>query len=682
MLWLQLKKNGLYHTLDLSEDVSIPYEIPCDLLSLEFQEVERTYPFELPASPANEVFFGPISSLSRSEYFFQEYEAILGYGPNVLKKGYFKLSDPSEVYQGFLKGPESALSKVKDSLLGDLLPGVMIRVFYREKYLDRHDERGPVVFPTLLFPNFYGKKGSGEDTEPIPNFEEPMDDVGFFNYFQYLPAKYYGRNVLPTPRLLFVLEEVLRAVGFEPQFNFRIKDLYQVLLLCHGAADNPFKVYAEPAADDRFYQDIFFSETLPHITVSDFFRSLRINFGMKFTYRPNGVCEVDLIRDLVKSRKYLDITKYVVPGWKRQEYKADLRFSFAQKEAASQESAQELARMVEGQPVLFLENLPIPGVDLKDQYRLVLTENRYYAPVFEENTWAWKPTEQRYFDGLDGGTGLESKITPADMDNVAEVTFDTTGVWDELSNGWILDPLFQDSNFMSVGYDEGKIIWPGAFESDYSPFVYSRNNSMVVLNAKKDGVLVLAPGEPVNIRVTVRKKFPFYVPVLEEGGSSNFFAVRNNDFKARMALYHGYTPRTNQKGSTKMASSSNYDSLGNKVSPFSLRFNGDDGLVSYFWEEALEVMGTSEIDKVAALLPLSFLQGFDPRVKLRIKNTTFLPTLLRCSLTNDGLQLANLEMRQLRHNGVMMGVEIQEEGGWVDYDGAIVSDGDEAMILT
>lgn len=702
MVHLRLKKNDSWHTIDLATGIRITGEANYDLLRLEIESAEKTYPFDVPATARNVRFFGTPDNPASLHDMFQEYEAILGHGVNVQKRGVFKLTEVLSGYKGFYKAKASALAKVKDKLIGEVIGTSMARVRGWRSSIDKTRPKDRIVYPTLFMPNFY-KKGKFEHREFFPmlnRYEDTEERIGLMNYRFAAENDSRGFAIVPVPRLLDVLDELAAAIGYQVQYNFQTRDIYKILLLCHQAADEPWRGQWQGEMEGRVeyydrYKDIFYADTLPAITVSEFLKALRVSLGMKFTWKDNDTCEVDLVRDLVKSKRSIDITRYCSPHPQRKEENNDFTFSFAQD---GQEDADSLGDYRLKPAVMLRDQLPQATEAQAKECRLVLAENHYYVCKYVDYVWQWVPTAKTFHDEGEGSQVIPTKLLPVPMVDRATVTLRCRVIGDQSEPDtrpkeelpiltFAFDHMLFDRGLVylqqdDLGWvDEIRIVEP--YKTRWQPLGYTElfDRRWYHMRAEtEDGFGIPRPYFDEMVTVEIKKKFGFMVPHIEAPGSSNVFDHRNDKFPAYMAFYHGKTPRTDKPGYTELASSSNYDSAGNRMAPFALRYTGEDGLVAYFWEEALQLLTRSEAVKVNARLPVSFLNDYDGRTKLRIRNATYQPMLFRYVIGESGWMEATLELRQLRYNKQLFN-DLSEGVLWAADDDSVVADGDGTLIL-
>jgi hypothetical protein len=709
MINLRLKKNDEWHQLDLQPGTVITGETGYDLLSIELDSAEKTYPFDLPATGTNIRFFGAPQELKSFKPMFREYEAILAHGANVYKQGYFKLTEVNAGYKGFYKAPASTVVKVKDELIGKVINSSMARIYGWRDSVDKTQPKDAIVFPTLFMPDFYTNE-KNKHTEFLGLAAKHTDQnaeerLGLINYRFAEQNDSRGQAILPVPRLLFVIDELIKALGFTVQYNFSTEHFYKILLLTHQAADRPWRVNEMIGElHDRvhyyhLYADILYGESLPAITVSDFLKALRINFGLRFTWEANGICQLDLVRDLVLSKDSIDISAYANPKPVRKEETNKFRFGFAK--SGSGKDADSISDYRLKPAVLLFANLPAADELSANHCRLVLTQNKYYVVKYDGMQWQWVPTATVFHSELTGDKELSSPLSPVEMvDNAtvimyAELPADgSTYPPTEKENIPVVDFALDKFNLdralaftVSDGLpwvDQIRIVDPPEFKTDWMPLEHTTFLSKSWYHFKaqtEDGYGIRRPYNATGVKLEIKKRFGFQVPFIPESGSSNAYNIKNNAFPAYMAFYHGKTPRLDKEGFTELASSSNYDSKGNRLAPFALRFNGDDGLVDYFWSDALALLQDTETVQYTALLPVSFLRNYNGRKKLRIKDAVYLPKQIKYRLSSDALIECSLELRQLRYNSDLLPGDLSDGVLWAADDTAVVSDNDGTFIL-
>ncbi|MCK6611536.1 MAG: hypothetical protein L6Q78_10910 [Bacteroidia bacterium] len=132
----------------------------------------------------------------------------------------------------------------------------------------------------------------------------------------------------------------------------------------------------------------------------------------------------------------------------------------------------------------------------------------------------------------------------------------------------------------------------------------------------------------------------FFCPFIYETGSSNEFGLGRNPVGPRLLFYWGlkyghlrdggtdeeptFSYSTSPGSDYPFASPDNYDSEGNKLGDYALRFEGEDGLYNRFLKEWYGFLSRTKKVTVQVVLSSSELLSLDITQKVRILESTFL----------------------------------------------------------
>jgi hypothetical protein len=133
------------------------------------------------------------------------------------------------------------------------------------------------------------------------------------------------------------------------------------------------------------------------------------------------------------------------------------------------------------------------------------------------------------------------------------------------------------------------------------------------------------------------------IPAISQAGTSLGFATGKNDFGLHLLFYRGLQPDENNND-YPLASPVHYDTQGNLVGSYDLKWDGDNGLYETFWKDFMDKMETARTVIYYKHMSAAEIRAMDFSKKYRIRGIDYLIKELEVSISEREIQPAKLTL--------------------------------------
>lgn len=617
---------------------SIPMEVNNALFELEFQKGSRSFTFKLPCVSTNQTLFNfpELLANNNKEVFDAEFDAYITFGGNILYRGKFKLRSANrQYYEGFFKSDFGDITEFVDKKIGDLLAGELF-TFPTQAYSDLEDYTAvgsDVCFPTIKAGNIAYNKYPYSATAGSDWQWNDTDDIDY-GWFEYLSSP-----LLPQFRWLYIFELVLGKMGY------RIKNTDW------NASEpdtNKFCIFSNTTLKSlagQLPKTFNISNHLPDLTVGEFLKETRYLMGLWFDWDSKyKQLTIYFYKDLISTEEADDWTAYANPDHTAMEapYKG-FAFQFAKDGTDKKQSEQpkDLKNYRIGSEIISRANLPIPTVAHSNTVRMIRRENGYRLCRFMHKLngvdiygWELQVSDPIYENKVDeGGTKITPKFSPLNATDRITYKPNTANIVAHPS-----DPLL-------IKLEYQKVIW---FAPNTIPSYIKLKNSKLYSTVNVYGVAVATPtylyvnadfvGNEENIEFEWIFELDHFIPELDAEINYSDIGEKKANNPYRVFMYHGLKRKRDTEDLYPYASACNFlnDGLTNpKIAEFAIRYEGEDGLLRYFWQQYIDFFRNAVVYKTKAVLPINVLSKPQLWRKKRIHETNVFITKISYALGED-----------------------------------------------
>ncbi|NCA74868.1 MAG: hypothetical protein EOM90_00900 [Alphaproteobacteria bacterium] len=304
-IMLSLKINGL--PVDVSPDFSVTMNLKSPIFC---EPGSYSYPFKIPGSQRNKVYFNFSHKVPSTSSPYKEYEGELTWNQITFFSGTVKLKILNEnFYEGYLLNGNGDFNyRRKNSYLQDIDFGTLTfeselqRIDYINGCLGKFYPERNIVFPQILNKSYFE--------------EEPTDPWHlYFNYYKTSIIAYatesYGRTVIvPMLYLKYVLKTLFEGLHYQLIDDFFSKDSdFNSLVLfnsvdCNTDIDGFFKY--DPTK-------LFLNYHVPRMSINDFLSGLESFFNLRiFVNNNTRSIQLKSVDKIIKSSETTNFSDRII----------------------------------------------------------------------------------------------------------------------------------------------------------------------------------------------------------------------------------------------------------------------------------------------------------------------------------------------------------------------------------
>jgi len=645
---------------------SISLELKNNIFNLGEVEPDFSFPFEIPCTPQNILFFGYPHEISRRGKHFGEFPAHLEIFGTLYKAGIFTLmSANSQNYKGNFKTKTSDISELKNQNIREILKNELYDIGGTSlETLDKFAETNsyPITFPVMEFgTKTVNDYDDGYQTKPTESKTNRL-----FSYF------------VPCFRLSYIIKRIFETVGYKEKGNFASYQNINKVILINNVPMKTFKVpeniedyflsIGETLAGQydvtevtyiySFARRIPVKNHIPDMSLKAFIEAFRKIFGAVFLFdslRKNY--EIKFYEELITEQKETDWTyktspKITISGLEYEGFK----FAFAENNdpyrASLGDNMDNFDRITTAES-LADSNLPAPNT-MPNQ---IFTNRR--------DNWVYISRQDLGTENYGYFKTSNSDLTYETGEAVHEIKTDFSPiVMDNGKQYFTGDLAFLEANIREDEVDIGS--------GNVFKYIRLTFNFNIILNLERDIFEVRLRGSSVYdtdkwFRVITGDTSPSAAPawlrinaefIENEDNISFEWRARNwrlfprlgyditdekgEGFSPMLALYHGLQPDQNNSNPYPFASSSNFNARGTAMGGWALRWkftdNDTDNLFDVFFKDFDDFFKQRNEVKTSHNLNFTDLKFFNPVQKVRIKDTLFFVKKLSVNISKSGIK--------------------------------------------
>lgn len=583
---LDIRVNG--ESLDLPEDIAIPYEQNSPLFRDPLNIGSFSYPGYIDATPKNKRIAKWISIIESTTTTTSDVCDIY-WGSDLYKSGAIRFKEAGkriafEIYMDDSVLVKSLQTTNINTLLTDqidLLSNYPTSQYGGDEAILRTVTRYPDYthnFPSIKNPTFYNNK-TADNSNPaflwqgfINSYDpNPIDKFNYIGPRGADDGESWQYNLCPQIYFVHAIKAALASLGYNLAGTlFNDEELLTLLIYGNMATDylapptNAYNInlYGVPVTE---------GQCLPQLTAADLLKTLETLFcAAAIIDSTTKKVNITPFNHILNSTDFLDITKYVdvnkttTPNY--QLYKG-ITFKFTQDtdDAAAHNGTISLDGLIRDANVAdyadLLSIVPTqPGI-----IRLVLNQNQFYISYNTGAGYYWQFHSDNYYDYIDGegGETIQCPMQPIGMDY--HTTMPSTDI--------AAVPIIQEYG-SSTMYDGTEV------------YGMHKNNPRIM----------------------------FY------RGMQNGFA---NNYP--------------------MASTGVYDYSGTKIANYSLAWDGEFGCVNVWHKGKINLLKNSKLIKARAYLPYTFFKQLDWTKKVRVNTTNYLLKSIKSTLYLNHISASEIE---------------------------------------
>lgn len=616
---------------------SISFEVYSNLLDLDFLNGAKSLSFSLPALPNAHIFGHPESLPNASHDLFKEKKATLNFAGEPIFTGVFKMSEANnKLYKGHFKFDLSEIVAFRDSSIRDLL-GDTKHTFASQELdtlINYIDVSSNIVFPPVkMNDNIYNK---------------------WFFSFYVEPTDAKKGTFIPFLKLKWVLELLLNKIGYRilntdwtstaPDFD-KITIWNNAELNCELTTEyRQLEVggsftgisYFEEYAITRTKLPVAFElkEHVPNMTLGNFINGIRKLFGIipVFDFKFKTV-KLLFLKDILDQEDYIDWTDKADPNYdiEANDYKG-ITFAFKRddkdKRIKEQPKEADYERLGD---VANLQELNLTLVSSKfGAVRFVKSENKFYRLGIYEGAWlpSWMELHDNILDYSQDGGGqkYETLFSPVPKSSILQFKGENGQIREGDDAGSLIlkhQNIFNDTN--------GSVI--------LTKSQYHRKNFLVNILQNAPDYIKLGQLSYVQDEdgVAWTRLRPTSMPLLEfeTPETRPFQSQFNVDFAPRLFLYHGLQEQSDNPITFPYASSDAYAPKGTIISDFGLHWEGERGLLAYFFSKFLQIKKYGHYISYRLRLSINDLKNLDVLKKIRIREVSYFIKEIKAKISKD-----------------------------------------------
>ncbi len=165
---------------------------------------------------------------------------------------------------------------------------------------------------------------------------------------------------------------------------------------------------------------------------------------------------------------------------------------------------------------------------------------------------------------------------------------------------------------------------------DFLPYIIGDGNENIAPDA---ATLTMMRSEDVTA----------ILPVISQPGTSFGFATGKNEFGLHLLFYRGMQPDENNHD-YPLASPVHFDSQGNSIGNYDLRWDRNNGLWETFWKDFTDRMESAKTVIVYKQMHAADIRALDFSKKYRIQGIEYLIKELEVTINERGIQAAKLTL--------------------------------------
>lgn len=623
----------------LQPNTAVTFELFSNLLDLEFISGAKSYSFTLPTLPNKNLFGSPETVANTSKELFKDYPAKVYFNGILLYQGLFKLTAADKKsYKGNFRFDISEISAYRDKSIREILP----------------DDRHTFASQDLTELGNYVTKDS--------NIVFPTIKINNDTFNRYTNGVWYTENdvkdgtFMPFLKAKYILELLIQKIGYKvintnwtattPDFE-RVTIWNNRELECEVTVENTmseisdiYDIWANNYSVTTVKLPKYFllKDHLPDIKLGDFINGLRKMFGILPVFDSKfKTVKLYFLKDIFSNADYIDWTEKAEPFplIENNDY-AGLEFAFKRDEKDNR---------IKNQPKE-VDYTRLTDVDTKDKLnttiftddfkavRLCKNENRFYQK--DRYPGALLPSWFELHDNIlnskidEGTTKIETPFSPVQSGGILQFKGkDGKARSSPLGTLWLIhnNPFLTTEGYVILTKGQNqKLNYPASITQNAATFIELDN--FVPFTVDEDGIewTRFLPTPMPTLEVETPDTRPF---IKDSDGKQR----TNTDFAARLFLYHGLQEQKTTSFSYPYASSDIYSPKGTKIAEFGLFWEGEDGLLDYFFSKFLQIKKYGYPVSYKLRLNINDLLNLDILKKIRIRDTLFFIKELKVSLS-------------------------------------------------
>lgn len=612
----------------LSPEAKINMEVNLDLFSLDARENTHSFEFDMPLEENRGWIGFPERAEFRTDVRKEYAGASLYYRNQLLFEGSIKLlSISGGMASCYFRSHEGAVSRNKDKELAELLENISFpEVPYDSTLLGN----SPFVYPLIFFQNFYGAQTAFR---------------GLFNAWNVLGAAYQTEKpMIPFFKLEYILREIFKKIGLDLLFSPGFGSDFRKLLVFNNKAQDYYpdaETIVRPGKRSRNpfpNWPLYPKNHVPEVKLQEFLKILRLSFGLVpvFNLRNNGG-RWRLLRDILEDPAYLDWSDKLSPD-PELEVEDDLLTepSFTEEEEELWGNLGELEEeRIDGE-FDSMASLPAPSITHYNKVYLVRNENSYYKGIRvgrgSRVSYQWERYDARQKKKVASAKKNDSGMAFTRMSRHLTFKLENTVFSTSSEFSGKLMVVIHNSSVGGKLWNNGQIEVLGRW-----------HNILKITSDKEQTVIHLDLNNDLGYEnesvsdVWYKEEANNYFPALGIKGTSSAQDIENTGFTPRFLFWHGLQPSIPAGlPNYPMASTGNYDSRGNKLGSFALRWAGTGGMYEQLWKPVNEFYSKSRLYKYKGILTLTDLETLQADQKIMIQGNMFVPAKIRMELDNTG----------------------------------------------
>lgn len=612
----------------LQLNAAVTFELFSNLLDLEFISGAKSYSFTLPTLPNKNLFGSPETIANTSKELFKDYPAKIYFNGLLLYQGLFKLTAADkQSYKGNFRFDISEISAFRDKSIRDMLLDEKHTFASQDlsilnTYLDKTSN---IVFPTIKVNN---------DT-----FNR------YTNGLWYTENDYKDGSFMPFLKVKYILEMLIEKIGYKVEntnWTATVPDFNAVTLWNNRELDCEVNITNEisevsdvwgiwantyQVATVKLPKFFLLKDHVPNINLGEFINGLRKMFGILPIFNSKfKTVKLLFLKDIFADEDYLDWTAKAnpFPMVENNDYQG-LEFAFKRDEKDERIKPQpkeaEYTRLADVNTITQL-NLTAFTDPLK-AVRFVRTENKFFQKNFYPGAILaqWIELHDNILNSKidEATTKIETPFSPVPASKILKFKGKDGKARRSPSGAlWLIhkNPFLNADGYVILTKGENqKLNYPSPVTQNALTYIELSNFTPYTVD--DDGV-EWTRFSPTPMPI-LEVETPDTRPILTDGDKKR----ENFDFAARLFIYHGLQEQATTSFTYPYASSDIYSPKGGKVSAFGLHWEGEDGLLDYFFSKFLQIRKYGYPVSYKLRLDINDLLNLNLLRKIRIRDTDF-----------------------------------------------------------